>query len=71
MCYVERGARFRFMKIAGLLLLVAGWLLVIFAVVLLHAEAPRAVFVLAGMGVQVLALVLVVRAHLLPRGSRS
>jgi len=58
------------MKIAGLLLLPAGWLLVILAVVLLRTETPRALFVLAGMGVQVLALVLVFRAHLPPRRGR-
>ena len=58
------------MKLAGLLLLVSGWLLVLLAVVLLHAEASRAVFVLAGMGVQVLGLVLVFRVHLPSSGSR-
>ena len=51
------------MKIAGFLLLVAGWLLVLFAILLLHTEAARAVFVLAGLAVQVLALVLVFRAY--------
>ena len=68
LCYVEPGAGFTFMTIAGFSLLVAGWLLVILAVVLLRTETPRAVFVLAGMGVQVLALVLIFRAHCLPRG---
>jgi len=58
------------MKIAGFLLLVAGWLLVLAAVVLLRAATPRAAFVLAGMGVEVLALVLVFRAHLERRGGR-
>jgi hypothetical protein len=56
------------MKIAGLLLLVAGWLLTILAVILLRSETSRAAFVLAGMSVQVLAVVLVFRAHRLPRG---
>ncbi len=56
------------MKIAGLLLLVAGWLLVLLAVALLRAEAARAAFIVAGLGVQVLGLVLVFRAHPLPRG---
>ena len=59
------------MKIAGLLLLVSGWLLVVLAVVLLHAEAARAVFVLAGMGVQLLGLVMVFRTHRLPGEGRS
>jgi hypothetical protein len=59
------------MKIAGLLLLVSGWLLVLLAVVLLHAEAARAVFVLAGMGVQLLGLVLVFGTHRLRGEGRS
>jgi hypothetical protein len=56
------------MKIAGFLLLLAGWLLVLAAVVLLRAVGPRAAFVLAGLGVEALALVLVFRSHLSPRG---
>ena len=59
------------MKIAGFLLLVAGWLLVLAAVALLRGEAPRAAFVLAGMGVEILALVLVFRAHLARRGGHQ
>lgn len=51
------------MKIAGCLLLVAGWLLVLSTVVLLPAGGSRAVFVLVGMAVEVLALVLVFRSH--------
>ena len=66
MCYVERGADIDFMKMAGFLLLLAGWLLVLAAVLLLRAVAPQAAFVLVGMAVQVLALVLVFRAHLVP-----
>lgn len=58
------------MKIAGLFLLVAGWLLAILAVVMLRAETPRAVFVLVALAVEVLGLVLVFRAHPLPRGGR-
>ena len=56
------------MKIAGFLLLVAGWLLVLAAVALLHSEVPRAAFVLAGVGVEVLALVLLFRTHMVRRG---
>lgn len=59
------------MKIAGVGLLVAGWLLAILAVLMLRTEASRAVFVLAGMGVQVLALVLIFRAHRPVRGGRA
>ena len=59
------------MKLAGFLLLPAGWLLVLSAVVLLASPAPRTAFVLAGIAVEVLGLVLVVRTHLVPRGERE
>jgi len=39
------------MKLAGFLLLLAGWAIVIFAVALLASAPQRAVFVLAGIGV--------------------
>ena len=55
------------MKIAGFWLLVAGWALVLAAPVLLPSGNARAAFVLAGLAVEVLALVLVFRAHMLPR----
>ena len=58
------------MKIAGSLLMVAGWLLTIVAVILLRTETSRGVFVLAGLGVQVLGLVMIFRAHPLARGGR-
>src|SRR6516162_3110443 len=48
------GARFDFMKIAGFFLLVAGWLLVVAALVLLHRSGPRALFTLAGVAVELL-----------------
>jgi len=55
------------MKLAGFLLLLAGWGLALSAVILLSSAAPRAAFALAGVAVELLGLVLVVRAHLLPR----
>ena len=55
------------MKAAGFLLMLAGWLLVISAIVLLGAHVSRAVFVMAGMGVLVTGLVIVFRCHLLRR----
>lgn len=59
------------MKIAGFALLLAGWALVLTALVLLAAEAPRTAFVLAGAGVELLGLVIVARCHLTRRkGSR-
>jgi hypothetical protein len=51
------------MKMAGFLLLLSGWLLVLAAVMLLAATASRLCFVLAGVGVEILGLVLVFRAH--------
>lgn len=55
------------MKIAGFLLLLSGWTLVLSALVLLAAAAPRAAFVLAGVGVELLGLALVGRSHLIRR----
>ena len=52
------------MKVAGFLLLVAGWILVLAALVLLGAAGPRTAFLLAGVGVEILGLVLFARAHL-------
>lgn len=59
------------MKLVGFLLLPAGGLLVLSALVLLRSTAPLTGFVLAGFGVQVLGLVLVVRAHRFLRGGRG
>jgi len=59
------------MKLAGFLLLPAGWGIVLSAVVLLASALPRGCFVLAGMGVEGMGLVLVVRSHLLLRGERG
>jgi hypothetical protein len=59
------------MKIAGFLLLLAGWLLVLTAVVLLPSIPARGGFVLAGMGVQILGLALAVRSHSTIRDSRG
>ena len=59
------------MKIFGFLLLLAGWGLVLTALRLLAASAPRAAFVLAGLGVEIVGLALVMRAHLASRGARE
>jgi hypothetical protein len=55
------------MKVAGFLLLVAGWILVLAAMALLAAAGPRTAFLLAGVGVEILGLVLFARAHLAPK----
>ena len=52
------------MKPLGFLLLLAGWLIVLSALALLASSAPRTAFALAGMGVEILGLVIVVRAHM-------
>jgi hypothetical protein len=59
------------MKLAGFLLLLAGWGIVLSALVLLASALPRDCFVLAGMGVEVMGLILAVRSHLLLRGERG
>jgi hypothetical protein len=52
------------MKIAGFLLLVSGWFLVLSALALLREPSPQALFVLLGMAVEVLGVAMVFRAHL-------
>jgi hypothetical protein len=59
------------MRLAGLLLLPAGWGLVIAAVILLAAAGPRTAFVLAGFAVELLGLGLVIRTHMPDRSSRG
>lgn len=57
------------MKLAGFLLLLAGWLIVAAAVILLLPANARAIFVVAGVGVEILGLVIVIRAN--PIASRE
>ena len=59
------------MKLAGFFLLLAGWGIVLTAVALLVSSLPRTAFVLAGIGVEVLGLVFVVRSHLIVRRQRT
>jgi hypothetical protein len=54
----------------GVLLLVTGWLLVITALIMLAPGPARHSFVFAGVGVEILGLVLAVRAHLPERAER-
>ena len=58
------------MKVSGFLLLLAGWGLVLAALVLLGSGAARGAFVLAGVAVEALGLGLAARAHLSPRKAR-
>ena len=55
------------MKAVGFLMLVAGWFLVLAAVVLFASPSLRSAFVLTGVAVETLGLVLVFRSHLIPR----
>lgn len=52
------------MKLAGFLLLVAGWLLALAAVILLAERPAGSIFVCWGIGVELLGMVLVFRSHL-------
>lgn len=55
------------MKLAGFLLLLAGWGLVLSAVALLPSMSLRASFALTGFAVELLGLIMVIRSHLAPR----
>jgi hypothetical protein len=59
------------MKAVGFLMLLAGWLLVLAAIVLFAAPRLRAAFVLAGLAVETLGLILVFRSHLMPREEKG
>jgi hypothetical protein len=58
-------------KILGFLLLLSGWIIAAGAVALLAPGAPRIVFLLSGLGVEVIGLVLFARSHPLLRGERD
>ncbi len=55
------------MKLAGFLMMAAGWIIALAAVAMLPSDPPRAAFVLAGIGVEAIGLVLAFRAHAAPR----
>ncbi len=59
------------MKPLGFLLLIAGWGIVLAAVMLLAGEVPRASFVLAGIAVEMLGLVFLARSHPISRGEHQ
>jgi hypothetical protein len=58
-------------RLVGFLLLLAGWGLVLAAIGMLTANAPRAAFVLAGVAVELLGLGLLGRSHLLAREEKG
>lgn len=51
------------MKLAGFFLLLAGWIIIVAALVILESKVSRSVFVLAGLLVELLGLALVGRRH--------
>jgi hypothetical protein len=58
-------------KFASLLLLIAGWGIVLAALVALQADAIRGGFVVAGIAVEALGITLLLRAHMNPTGGRG
>jgi hypothetical protein len=62
---------FLYMRIAGFLLLAAGWVIVTAALFLLNSPGPRSAFVLAGFVVQTLGLVFAIRSHPLTESERG
>ena len=59
------------MKVVGFLMLLAGWFLVLAAIVRLASPPLRAAFVLTGMAVEALGLILAFRSHLIPREEKG
>ena len=59
------------MKLAGFLLLLTGWGIVIATLILLEAGALRACFILAGAGVEILGLSLAIRSQPIRRTERG
>ncbi len=59
------------MKLAGFVLLLTGWALVLSTLALLGPGVARACFALAGVGVEVLGLTLVIRSQPLRRAERG
>jgi hypothetical protein len=56
------------MKLTGFLMMPAGWFIVVAAVALLRLLPAQELFVGAGCGVEILGLVLIIRAHLGEKG---
>jgi len=59
------------MKITGLLMMPAGWFLVLAALVLLRAFVAQDLFIAAGIGVEILGVVLFTRAHSVAKGGHE
>jgi hypothetical protein len=59
------------MKLAGLLMLVAGWILIVATIALLGAAPLRGPFIAGGIAVELLGLGLLIRSHLVLRGDHG
>lgn len=59
------------MRILGFLLLLAGWGIILAAIILLSQTPARMAFVIAGLGVEVLGFALVIRSHPISRGEEE
>jgi hypothetical protein len=59
------------MKVLGFLMLLAGWFLVLAAIVLFASPPLRVAFVLTGIAVEGLGLILAFRSHLIPREEKG
>jgi hypothetical protein len=59
------------MKVAGLLMMPAGWFIVLTALVLLKAYVVQNLFISAGIGVEVLGLILFTLSHMPSKGGNE
>ena len=59
------------MKITGLLMMPAGWFIVLAALALLRGLLPESLFIAAGSGVEILGLVLFARSHMPAKGGNE
>lgn len=59
------------MKLAGFLLMLAGWLIALCAVAILRALPAQTAFAVAGVGIEVLGFVFVARNHFPKRRAKS
>ena len=58
------------MRLAGLLVMPAGFFLVVAAILLFPDPSPRLAFVLCGLAVEAMGLTVAVRGHMVPRGEK-
>jgi hypothetical protein len=58
------------LRLAGFFLLIAGWAIVLSAMLLLATPSSQLVFIAIGIAIQILGFAFVARTHLVPRGER-